>query len=152
MTEVLVKKLYLEGKFNDAARHSCGAYTSPWAPFVESLYGYRYIEKTTTDRLGFAQTADWGLNATGKLGPDGIVGYSVSVVNGGGYKNPTRTKSPDVEGRIARHSGEWLTVGAGFYTGHLGQVNASNENFRSEHGHPLRCRGGHQPRGLARRC
>ena len=55
--------------------------TSVWAPFVESLYGYRYIKKTTTDRLGFAQTADWGLNATGKVGPNGLVGYSFSDPN-----------------------------------------------------------------------
>jgi hypothetical protein len=129
VTEVMVKKLYLEAKLSDALVLHAGAYTSPWAPFVESLYGYRYIEKTTTDRLGFAQTADWGLNATGKVGPDGLVGYSISVVNGGGYKNPTRTKSPDVEGRVSVVPVKWLTVGAGFYAGHLGQVNASNQDF-----------------------
>ncbi len=97
VTEVMVKKLYLEAKLDKAFVGHIGAYTSPWAPFVESVYGYRYIEKTVTDRLGFAQTADWGLNATGVLGPKDIVSYSLSVVNGGGYKNPTRTKSPDVE-------------------------------------------------------
>jgi hypothetical protein len=129
VTEVMVKKLYLEGKFSDALVVHAGAYTSPWAPFVESLYGYRYIEKTTTDRLGFAQTADWGLNATGKFGPSGMLSYSVSIVDGGGYKNPTRTKSPDVEGRLGVVPVKWLTVGAGFYAGHLGQVTATNENF-----------------------
>lgn len=129
VTEVFIKKLYLEGKFSDALVVHAGAYTSPWAPFVESLYGYRYIEKTTTDRLGFAQTADWGVNATGKLGPEGMVGYSVSIVDGAGYKNPSRTKSPDYEGRVSVVPIKWLTVGAGFYAGHLGQVTASNENL-----------------------
>jgi hypothetical protein len=129
VTEVMVKKLYLEGKFSDALVFHAGSYTSPWAPFVESLYGYRYIEKTTTDRLGFAQTADWGLNATGKLGPNGMVGYSFSIVDGGGYKNPTRTKSPDYEGRVSVVPVKWLTVGAGFYAGHLGQVTATNQDF-----------------------
>jgi hypothetical protein len=128
-TEVMVKKLYLEGKFSDALVLHAGAYTSPWAPFVEGLYGYRYIEKTTLDRLGFANTADWGLNATGKVGPNGLFGYSFSIVNGGGYKNPTRTKSPDYEGRISVVPIKWLTVGAGFYAGHLGQVNAGNQSF-----------------------
>jgi hypothetical protein len=129
VTEVMVKKLYLEGKFSDAFVFHAGAYNSPWAPFVESLYGYRYIEKTTTDRLGFAQTADWGLNATGKLGPSGMFGYSFSIVDGGGYKNPTRTHSPDYEGRVSVVPVKWLTVGAGFYAGHLGQITATNKDF-----------------------
>jgi hypothetical protein len=129
VTEVMVKKLYLEGKFSDALIFHAGAYTSPWAPFVEGLYGYRYIEKTTIDRLGFGNTADWGLNATGKFGPSGMLGYSFSIVDGAGYKNPTRTKSPDYEGRISVVPVKWLTVGAGFYAGHLGQVTATNENF-----------------------
>ena len=129
VTEVFIKKLYLEAKLSNAFVVHAGSYTSPWAPFVESLYGYRYIEKTATDRLGFAQTADWGVNATGKLGPDGIVTYSASVIDGGGYKNPTRTKYVDFEGRIGVKPIDWLTVGAGFYDGHLGQVTAANESF-----------------------
>jgi len=129
VTEVMVKKLYLEAKLSDALVFHAGAYTSPWAPFVEGLYGYRYIEKTTLDRLGFAQTADWGLNATGKLGPNGMFGYSFSIVDGGGYKNPTRTHSPDYEGRVNVNPVKWLTVGAGFYAGHLGQVTATNKDF-----------------------
>jgi hypothetical protein len=129
VTEVMVKKLYLEGKFWDALVFHAGSYTTPWAPFVESLYGYRYIEKTTIDRLGFGNTADWGLNATGKFGPNGMLGYSFSIVDGAGYKNPTRTKTPDYEGRISAVPVKWLTVGAGFYAGHLGQVTATNENF-----------------------
>jgi len=129
VTEVMVKKLYLEGKFSDAFVFHAGAYTSPWAPFVESLYGYRYIEKTTIDRLGFGNTADWGLNATGKFGPSGMLGYSFSIVDGAGYKNPSRSKSPDYEGRLSVVPVKWLTVGAGFYAGHLGQVTAANQNF-----------------------
>jgi hypothetical protein len=129
VTEVMVKKLYLEGKFSDALVFHAGAYTSPWAPFVEGLYGYRYIEKTTIDRLGFGNTADWGLNATGKFGPSGMLSYSFSIVDGAGYKNPSRTKSPDYEGRLSVVPVKWLTVGAGFYAGHLGQVTATNQNF-----------------------
>jgi hypothetical protein len=130
VTEVFIKKLYLQGKFDDALVVHAGAYTSPWAPFVEGLYGYRYIEKTATDRLGFAQTADWGLNATGKFA-DGMATYSISVVDGGGYKNPTRTKDVDVEGRVGVSPVKWLTLGAGFYSGHLGQVTQANSNFAS---------------------
>ncbi len=128
VTEVFIKKLYLQATLSDAFVLHAGSYTSPWAPFVESLYGYRYIEKTQSDRLGYANTADWGLNASGKFG-GGLVTYSASVVNGGGFKNPSRSKYVDYEGRIGVTPVKWLTFGAGFYSGHLGQINTSNQNF-----------------------
>jgi hypothetical protein len=129
-TLVFIKKLYLQAKLDDAFVVHVGSYTSPWAPFVEGLYGYRYVEKTATDRLGFANTADWGLNATGVLA-DKMVNYSLSIVNGGGYKNPTRTKDVDFEGRVAVTPVKWLTVGAGFYSGHLAQITSANDTFPS---------------------
>jgi len=130
VAEVFIKKLYLQAKINDAFVVHAGAYTTPWAPFVESLYGYRWVEKTTTDRLGFANTADWGVNATGKIA-DNLVTYSASVVNGAGHKNPTRTKDVDFEGRIGVSPISWLTLGAGYYNGHLGQITTANESFDS---------------------
>ena len=128
VTEVFIKKLYLQAKLDDALVLDAGAYTSPWAPFVESLYGYRYIEKTQTDRLGYANTADWGLYANGKFG-GGIVTYAVGIVNGGGFKNPSRIKGVDYEGRVGVTPVKWLTFGAGFYSGHLGQLNTTNDDF-----------------------
>lgn len=128
VTEVFIKKLYLQATLNDAFVVHAGSYTSPWAPFVEGLYGYRYIEKTQTDRLGYANTADWGLNASGKLG-GGVFTYSASIVNGAGFKNPSRSKYVDYEGRVGLTPVSWLTFGAGFYSGHLGQINTSNQNF-----------------------
>ncbi len=129
VTEVMIKKLYLEGKFDKLFVLRVGAADTPWAPFVEGLYGYRWVEKTATDRLGFANTADWGVNANGSGGANGLFTYSASVVNGGGYKNPTRTKSPDFEGRVGVKPLDWLTIGAGFYSGHLGQITATNDAF-----------------------
>jgi len=128
VTEVFIKKLYLQATLSDALVLHAGSYTSPWAPFVEGLYGYRFIEKTQTDRLGYANTADWGLNAAGKLG-GGVFTYSASIVNGGGFKNPSRSKYVDYEGRIGVSPVKWLTFGAGFYSGHLGQINTSNQDF-----------------------
>jgi hypothetical protein len=128
VTEVFIKKLYLQATLDDAFVVHVGSYTSPWAPFVEGLYGYRFIEKTQTDRLGYANTADWGLNASGKLG-GGLFTYSVSVVNGAGFKNPSRSKYVDYEGRVGVSPVSWLTFGAGFYSGHLGQINTSNQDF-----------------------
>lgn len=129
VTEVFIKKLYLEGAFNELLVMRIGAYNSPWTQYAESVYGYRYIDKTTTDRLGFANTADWGVNASGVYGAN-LLNYSISIVNGAGYKNPSRTKDVDFEGRVAANPLSWLTVGAGFYSGHLGQITAANENFR----------------------
>jgi hypothetical protein len=129
VTELMIKKLYLQGKFDPLFIARAGAADMPWDPFVESLYGYRYVEKTTTDRLGFSNTADWGLNASGAYGEHQTFSYSASAVNGGGYKNPTRTKYVDFEGRLGFKPIEWLTAGVGYYSGHLGQVNATNQDF-----------------------
>jgi hypothetical protein len=101
----------------------------PWDPFAESLYAYRYVEKTITDRLGYSNTTDWGLNASGTGGANGMFSYAASVVNGAGFKNPTRTKSVDFEARISAKPIDWLNVGVGYYTGHLGQITAANEDF-----------------------
>jgi hypothetical protein len=128
VAEVFIKKLYLEGAFDKLFVLRVGSYNSPWTQFAESVYGYRFIEKTTTDRLGFANTADWGVNASGVYGAN-LVSYSFSIVNGGGYKNPTRTKDVDYEGRVGVNPIDWLTLGAGFYSGHLAQITAANENF-----------------------
>src|SRR6185312_8951546 len=50
-----------------------------------------------------------------------------SAVNGGGYKNPTRSKTIDWEGRLGITPIDGLTVAAGFYTGDLGQDTEANE-------------------------
>ncbi len=130
-SEVFIKRLYLEGKFDQAFVLHIGSYNMPWISLVEGLYGYRWVEKTATDRLGFAQTTDWGLNATGTAGGNDLFSYSASVVNGGGFKNPTRTKDVDFEGRVSVKPVDWLTAGVGFQSGHLGQITASNESFPS---------------------
>jgi hypothetical protein len=129
VTEVMIKKLYLQAKFDPGFIVRAGSYDMPWDPFVESLYGYRYVEKLTTDRLGFSNTTDWGANVGGAFGDHDLLSYSLSAVNGSGYKNPTRTKYVDFEGRVAVKPVPWLTAGVGYYSGHLGQVNATNQDF-----------------------
>jgi hypothetical protein len=128
VAEVFIKKLYLQAKFSDAFVLHAGSYNEPWATFAESLYGYRWVEKTTNDRLGFANTADWGIHATGSFAQPGI-NYALSVINGAGFKNPSRSKDVDFEGMVNYVSPFGVTVGAGFYSGHLGQVNTVNQDF-----------------------
>jgi hypothetical protein len=125
--EVYLKYLYLTAKINDAFTVHVGSYATPWIAYVDGITGQRYIDKSINDRLGF-NTADWGANASGSFAGN-LLGYSVSVVNGSGYKNPSRSKKVDFEARITSKPLDWLDVGVGAYSGHLGQVNASNDDF-----------------------
>jgi hypothetical protein len=119
-TQVFVKKAYLQAKLADAAVGRAGSADMPWVPFVENVYGYRYVENTLIDRVKFGTSADWGLHLGGKFA-DGMVDYALSAVNGNGYKNPTRSKSTDFEGRVGVAPIKGLTLAAGFYNGKLGQ-------------------------------
>ena len=128
-TNFYIKLLYLQAKVNDAAVFRLGSYNQPWYQYAVTLYGYRYVEKTATDRLGYSNSADWGLHANGLAGDNGFFNYALAVIDGGGYKNPTRTKVPDYEGQFGVKPLGWLNVGAGFYAGHLGQVTQANNDY-----------------------
>ena len=42
-----------------------GSADTPWIPYVEGVYGLRYVEQTITDHLSFGASAEWGLHVTG---------------------------------------------------------------------------------------
>jgi hypothetical protein len=112
-----IKKAYLEVKLNPTFNIRVGAADTPWVPFVENIYGYRHIENTIADRTSFATSADWGLHVFGTLG-GGLISYQVSIIDGGGYRQPRFSRSLDFEGRIsAQYKG--FTVGLGGYSGNL---------------------------------
>jgi hypothetical protein len=118
-TQLFIKKLYLQGHFNDWATLRIGSEDTPWTGYVEGVYGYRFVENTMTDRSGFANTADWGVNLAGG---DGLINYSASIENGNGYKNPSRSKSMDEEFRLGvTPLGGALVLGIGGYIGDRGQ-------------------------------
>jgi hypothetical protein len=116
-TQLFIKKAYLQGKFDDLAVLRLGSSDTPWIPFVEGIYGYRFVEKTLIDREGFGNSADWGVNLSGK---SGMVNYMVNAVNGGGFKNPSRSKSMDYEGRVAFTPIDGLTIAVDVFTGKRG--------------------------------
>ena len=120
-TNLFVKKAYVQGKFSDALVFRAGAADLPWVPFVENYYGFRYVENTLIDRLKFGTSADWGLHLGGNVGPGGRVNYAVSVVNGAGYKNPSRVKGMDFEGRIGFSPVKNVMLALGSYSGTLGK-------------------------------
>ena len=98
-TQLFIKKAYFQAKLSDAFVGRLGSADLPWVPFVEDLYGYRFVENMLIDRLKFGTSADWGLHAGGKVA-DGKFNYAASVINGAGYKNPTRSNSMDLEARV----------------------------------------------------
>ena len=120
-TNLFVKKAYVQGKFDQAAVLRLGSADMPWIPFVENVYGYRYVENTLIDRLKYGNSADWGVHLGGDAGESKSVNYAVSVVNGNGYKNPGRSKGVDVEGRVGFVPFENMTVALGGYSGKLGK-------------------------------
>lgn len=122
--DIFVKKAYIQGKFNDAFVARAGSADMPWIPFAEGYYGFRYVEQTLTDRLKFGNSADWGLHAGGDLA-DKKLNYAVSVVNGGGFKNPSRSNRQDVEGRVAFVPVEGMVIAVGGYSGTLGKETQS---------------------------
>ena len=113
-----VKKAYIQAKvFGDQLVLRGGAADMPWIPFVEGVYGYRFVEKTITDTQKIGNSADWGANANGVLA-NGLIGYSVSIVDGAGYKNAIRSKGMDVEGRVNLNWNGWVAA-IGGYSGKL---------------------------------
>ncbi|MDG2526730.1 carbohydrate porin [Stenotrophomonas sp. HITSZ_GD] len=118
-TEVFVKKAYLQGKFSDAFFFRVGAADMAWIPFVEKYYGMRYVENTLTDRLSYGTSSDWGVHAGGELS-DSMFNYAVSVVNGRGYRNPSRSEGMDVEGRFGFAPTQNTIIAVGGYNGKRG--------------------------------
>ena len=113
-----IKYAYVQAKYADEFILQGGAEKTPWIPFVEDLYGYRYIDKVMIDQNKFGNSSDWGVNAHGDLGK-GLFDYSVSVVDGAGYKNPTRSQQMDVEARANFNWNGFVLAGGGYW-GKLG--------------------------------
>lgn len=117
-TQLFVKKAYVQGAFSKLATLRVGSANMPWIPFVEDWYGFRFVENTLIDRLHFGNSADWGAHL---LGDNGKFDYQVSAVNGGGYKNPSRSNHIDFAARVGWQPVKGLMFAVGGYDGALGQ-------------------------------
>ena len=118
LSQLFVKKVYVQGAFSKLATLRVGSANQPWIPMVEDWYGYRFLEKVVTDRMGFGTSADWGVHL---LGDNGLFNYQVSAVNGAGYKNPSRSSHVDFEGRVGLQPVNGLLLAVGGYDGDLGK-------------------------------
>jgi hypothetical protein len=114
-----IKYAFVQAAYDPAFIVQAGAAKTPWIPFVEDLYGYRYIDKVIIDQNKFGNSSDWGVNAHGDFGK-GLLDYSVSVLDGNGYKSPDRSQTMDVEGRVNLNWNGFVAA-VGGYTGKLSQ-------------------------------
>jgi hypothetical protein len=130
---VFVKKAYLQAKLNPAFTVRVGEADLPWVPFVEGLYGYRFIENTLIDRTKFGTSTDWGVHVFGSFA-NNLVTYQVSAINGAGYKSLSRSSNTiDLEGRVSVNPIKTVTLAVGGYTGKEGKSNDTvNINHRAE--------------------
>src|SRR5690242_11190576 len=116
-----VKKAYLQAKLSPAFYVRLGAADMPWIPFVENVYGYRFVENTLIDRTKYGTSSDWGVHVGGDIA-NGLVSYAVSAVTGHGYKTIARnTDTLDLEGRLSVQPIKQLVFAVGGYTGKLGK-------------------------------
>jgi hypothetical protein len=130
---IYVKKAYVQAKLSPALFVRVGSADLPWVPFVEGIYGYRFVENTLIDRTKFGTSADWGVHAGGTFG-NGLVSYAVSAINGAGYKTLSRSSdSIDLEGRVSVNPIKSITLAAGGYTGKLGKSAASLPGSATPH-------------------
>jgi hypothetical protein len=129
-TNLFVKKAYVEGNFNKAFKLRLGSADVPLVPFVEGLYGNRYIENVLVEHLSLEASADYGLHALGEFG-GGKAHYAVSAITGNGYKNPSRSETLDLDSRIDFEPVDGLTLALFYRTGKRGQDKESVTTFHT---------------------
>lgn len=113
-----LKRAYLQGKFSPAFIVRFGSAATPWIGFAEEVYGLRYVEPTLIDRTSFGISNDWGVHVLGSVA-DGLINYQVSAVDGAGFRNPMRSQTVDLEGRVnVNYHG--FVAGVGGYSGKRG--------------------------------
>ena len=128
-----MKKSYFQAKLNPAFTVRVGAADLPWVPFVEALYGYRYVENMLIDRTKFGTSSDWGVHVLGGFG-NGLVTYQVSAINGAGYKTLSRSSDTiDLEGRVSVNPIKPITLAVGGYTGKLSKSAANLPDSATPH-------------------
>ena len=129
-TQLFVKKAYAEAKFNDKFTLRLGSADTPLLPFLEGIYGYRFIETMVVERIGFEASADWGAHILGAFG-NGKAHYAVSAINGAGYKTMTRSQGLDLDTRIDFEPVNGLTLALFYRTGKRGLDKPSVTTFHT---------------------
>ena len=66
-----------------------GLTETPWIPYEEGLWDYRFVSETAPDYEGFMPSSDLGVAVVGSL-LNKLVSYHVMVSNGEGYQAPQK--------------------------------------------------------------
>ncbi|EAU55094.1 hypothetical protein [Mariprofundus ferrooxydans] len=120
-TNVYLKYAYLEGKlYGKALEMRLGVSHNPWIDYEQGLWKHRYFSKVSSDEFKYDDSADIGIGFKGKLA-DGLIGYWVTAVNGGGYGNLTKSNGIDYKSRVSIYPIEGLTIDLGYNTGYRGK-------------------------------
>ncbi len=82
-----VKDAYLRWKFNPQHELLLGISGSVTFGLVESVWGYRSVEKTPADLQKVGSSREFGVALKGKLSEDGTIRYHALVGNGEGTKS-----------------------------------------------------------------
>ncbi len=77
-----------------------GLTETPWIPYEEGLWNYRFVSETAPDYEGFMPSSDLGLAVVGNLF-NKLIGYHVMVSNGEGYQAPQNGRGFAGAARIA---------------------------------------------------
>lgn len=82
--EPFVKDLYLDWSINQNHSLIAGLSSTPTWGLVESVWGYRSVEKSPSDLHKLGSSRDFGLALKGELGERGKLKYHAMVGNGSG--------------------------------------------------------------------
>ena len=97
---VFVKYLY--GIFTPVKNMAIrfGLTETPWIPYEEGLWDYRFVSETAPDYEGFMPSSDLGVAVVGNLF-NKLIDYHVMVSNGEGYQAPQNGRGYAGAARIA---------------------------------------------------
>lgn len=103
--EPFVKDAYLKWKHH---RHSIifGISPTPTWDVIESVWGYRSVEKTPLDLQKFGSSRDFGLAFKGSLDPERRVNYHFMIANGAGTSSENNAGKKlllSLAGKISRN-------------------------------------------------
>lgn len=124
---VFLKNAYIQGSFSPEFNLLVGLAGTPWIPYEESLWKHRYVTNVFVDGYGYDDSADYGVALKGKF-MNGLLGYSASIVNGGGYSNPSRTDSIDFSARLTLRPVEGLDISGHYRDGKRGKKTLATPN------------------------
>lgn len=118
-TQLYIKNLYVQRDFGNHLSLRIGAADTPWIPWIQDIYGLRYVEKVMVDYYDFGSSADWGLHL---MGDNGRLDWQASLVSGAGYKHPGRSKGMTLAARVGWNPVAGLRLGIGGQTGKRGMA------------------------------